>query len=76
MMREIRAIFIGLQTCGVDTVRGERFVLFFLVTGDADRAEQFAIGGADQSAAAFGKNFIRGGLEQKIHEQRFLPGMP
>ena len=40
-----------------------RFILLFLIAGDAYCAEQFTVSGADQSAAALGENFIFRSLE-------------
>src|ERR1700733_10974260 len=70
----IAAIFIGLEAGGMDAVGCELLVALSGIAGDADSADDLAIGVADQQAAGFGKQLLVARRDQITHEDRPLLG--
>src|ERR1700733_16251224 len=70
----VAAILVGLEAGGMDAVGGELLVALPGIAGDADRADDFAIGIAAQQAAVFGKQLLVARRDQIAHADRPLLG--
>src|SRR5262245_45085362 len=74
---EIRAVVVGFEPRGADSVRGQLLVALLSVAGDADRADHLAACVADEHAAALSEDAPFRGAHEVAHEERaFLRSQP
>src|SRR5712692_1883603 len=65
-------VLVGLEADGANAVGGKLLVAILGVAGDADGADDFAVGSANLQPAAFRKDLVAARAQQIAHEDRLL----